>query len=250
MYIDLEKAKKEFLKYVSNFDKTLERIDLKKQHSLRVMKISNNLAKSMNLNEEDTEIATVIGLLHDIARFEQYTKYRTFSDLDSFDHGDYAVEILNKDMRKYVETDKYDDLIKIAIKNHNKFKIEDGLSERELFFSKLIRDADKLDILFLASTIIFSGREDEVNNSAINPNVLDTFFSKTQLKHEKSVKYTGFDDVLQFLTFIFDINFKESFKILKKEDYINKILNRFDLKDKETFEKVRNFANDFINENA
>lgn len=250
MYIDLERAKQEFLKYVSNYDETLDRIDLKKWHSLRVMKISNNLAKSMNLNEEDIEIATIIGLLHDIARFEQYTKYKTFSDLDSFDHGDYGVEILNKDMRKYVETDKYDDLIKIAIKNHNKFKIEDGLSQRELFFSKLIRDADKLDIIYLASIMFWEGKENEINNSIVNSSVLNTFLSKTQLKHQKGVKYTGFDDVINVLALIFDINFKESFKILKEEDYINKILSRFDLKDKETFDKVKKFANDFINENA
>lgn len=250
MYIDLEKAKEEFLKYVGTYDETLDKIDLKKWHSLRVMEISKNIAISMNLNKEDIEIATVIGLLHDIARFEQYTKYRTFSDLDSFDHGDYGVEILNKDIRKYVETDKYDNLIKIAIKNHNKFKIEDGLSDKELFFSKLIRDADKLDIIYLASIMFWEGKENEINNSIISNDVLNTFLSKTQIKHEKGIKYSGFDDVINVLALIFDINFKESFEILKNEDYINKILNRFALKDNETFEKVRKFANDFINENV
>lgn len=250
MYIDLDKAKKEFLKYVLNYDETLERINLKKLHSLRVMELSIKLATSMNLSKEDIEIAGAIGLLHDIARFEQYTKYRTFSDLDSFDHGDYGVEILNKDIRKYIETDKYDNLIKIAIKNHNKFKIEDGLSQRELFFSKLIRDADKLDIFYLASTAFWNDKYDEINNSIIDEALLNTFLNKEQIKHVKGVRYTGFNDIIQFLAFIFDINFKESFKVLKQEDYINKILNKLDLKDKENFEKVKNLANEFINENV
>lgn len=35
-----------------------------------------------------------------------------------------------------------------AIKNHNKYKIEDGLTSKEEFFAKLIRDADKIDILY------------------------------------------------------------------------------------------------------
>ena len=249
MYIDLEKAKEEFLKYVSNYDETLEKINLKKLHSLRVMELSIKLAKSMNLSKEDIEIAGAIGLLHDIARFEQYTKYRTFSDLDSFDHGDYGVEILNNDLRKYVENNKYDDLIKIAIKNHNKFKIENGLSDRELLFSKIIRDADKIDIFYIASTMFWNTNYDEINNSIIDDTVLSTFLNKEQLKHVKGVKYTGFNDIIQFIAFIFDINFKESFKILKEEDYINKILNKFDLKDKENFDKVKNLANEFINEN-
>ena len=247
MYIDLEKAKEEFLKYVSNYDESLYNIDLKKWHSIRVMEMSERIAKKMNLNEEDYEIASIIGLLHDIARFEQYTKYQTFSDLNSFDHGDYGVEILNKDLRKYVETDKYDELIKIAIKNHNKFKIEDGLSDRELFFSKLVRDADKIDILYEATFMFWNGEEDFVNNSTITPEIINTFLSKHQILHRKGFKLVGFDDVINVLAFIFDINFKESFEILKKEDYINKILNRFSLKDTEIFEKVKKLSNDYIN---
>lgn len=247
MYIDLEKAKEEFLKYVSNYDESLYNIDLKKWHSIRVMEMSERIAKKMNLSEEDYEIASIIGLLHDIARFEQYTKYQTFNDLNSFDHGDYGVEILNKDLRKYVETDKYDKLIKIAIKNHNKFAIENGLSERELFFSKLIRDADKLDILYEATFMFWNGEEDFINNSTITFEIINTFLNKHQIKHKKDIEINGFDDVINVIAFIFDINFKESFEILKQEDCINKILNRFNLKDTESFNKVKKLSNDYIN---
>ena len=250
MYIDLEKAKQQFFKYVKNYDETLYKIDLKKWHSLRVMELSKNIATAINLNEEDIEIAAIIGLLHDIARFEQYTRFKTFSDLDSFDHGDFGIEILNKDMRNYIETDKYDDLIKVAIRNHNKFKIEDGLSQRELLFSKLIRDADKIDIMFEALTMFWINNESEINNSIVDDNILNTFLSKKQLKHEKGKKYTGFNDVINFLSLIFDINFKQSFKILKEKDYINKILNRFSIKDKEAFEKVKKLANNYIEEHT
>ena len=71
-----------------------------------------------------------MGLLHDIARFEQYTRFQTFSDLKSIDHGDYGVEILkqNNYIRKFIDTDEYDNIIFKAIKNHNIFKIEDGLT--------------------------------------------------------------------------------------------------------------------------
>lgn len=63
------------------------------------MKISKRIAKGMKLTQEEIDIATLIGLLHDIARFEQYTKYHTFKDAESIDHGDLGAEILKKTLK-------------------------------------------------------------------------------------------------------------------------------------------------------
>ena len=94
--IDLEKAKTEFIKYVSNYDESIEEIKRKKEHSFRVMQLSTQIAQSLSLTQDGVELATLIGLLHDIARFEQYTKYKTFNDVDSIDHGDYGAKILQE----------------------------------------------------------------------------------------------------------------------------------------------------------
>ena len=247
MYIDIEKAKEEFFKYVNNFDTNEKMIDLKLNHSIRVMEISNNLARKMNLNEEDTEIATIIGLLHDIARFEQYTQYKTFRDVDSRDHGDWAIEILNKDIRKYVKTDKYDSLIKLAIKNHNKFEIEPNLNERELLFCKIIRDADKLDILYEATYAFWIGKTEQVNNSEINKNAYKSFCDHQLIKRVKGENYDDYNKVITTVAFIFDLNFKESFKILKEKDYINIILNKFNYKDSKIENNIKRIANEYIN---
>ena len=150
MKIDLEKAKKEFLKFTENYDLRNKDILRKQKHSLRVMEISKQISNELKLNEEEIQISALIGLLHDIARFEQRKLYETFHDTKSFDHGDYGEKILEKDIRKYIETNQYDKIIKTAVRNHNKFKIEDGLSEKENLFSKIIRDADKLDIFYEA----------------------------------------------------------------------------------------------------
>ncbi len=50
-------------------------------------------------------------------------------------------------IKNFIEDDKYDYIIKTAVLNHNKGKIDEGLSEKEMLFSKIIRDADKLDII-------------------------------------------------------------------------------------------------------
>ena len=245
MFIDLRKAKNEFLNYTSNYDKNNSKIDLKIWHSIRVMELSKLLGERMDLDEEDIEIATVIGLLHDLGRFDQITKHDTFNDFQSFDHGDYAVELLNNDMRNYVDTDKYDDLIKVAIKNHNKYKIEDGLTEKELLFSKLVRDADKVDILYQATYRYWEGKEEKINNSLIDQKILDEFFDKKQVEFEHEKTYNELAEVIMTIAFIFDINFKESFQVIKNENYINKILDRFNFKD---IDKIREFANNYIDE--
>lgn len=246
MYIDIEKAKEEFINYANKYDLTDPMIKLKLSHSLRVMEVSNELAKMMNLNEEDTEIATIIGLLHDIARFEQQTNYHTFRDSDSIDHGDLAFEILNKDIRKYVDNDKYDSLIKTAIKNHNKFEIEQDLNERELFFCKLIRDADKLDILYEATYEFWQNNRDEVNNSELNEHVYNSFKNHELVKRIKGENYDNINNVITVLAFIFDINFKESFEIIYNKNYINKIIDSFNYKDQDVQETIRTTANEYI----
>lgn len=253
MEINLNKAQKEFLKYTEQFDLKNENIKRKQLHSLRVMKISKEIATKIGLAENDIDLATLIGLLHDIARFEQYTQFQTFRDLESFDHGDYAIKILEKDIKKYIETPEYDDIIKVAIKNHNKYQIEEGLNDTELLFAKIVRDADKLDILYEAVEIFWNGIENEINSSKISENILVQFKNNKQIKREKNRSNVQIiDEVINVISFIFDINFKESLKILEKEDYINRILDRFNFEDKETkinIEEIRNIANRYVKNN-
>ena len=253
MYIDLEKARREFLNYAKTFDTSISHIDRKIWHSLRVMDASNKIAKMQNLNEENIEIATLIGLLHDIARFEQFTQFQTFSDLNSFDHGDYGAKLLFEDgmIKNYIDTDKYNNIIEKAIKNHNKFAIEEGLTQREEFFAKLIRDADKLDIIYESTYIFWKGEEDKILSSKIDEDVLEQFLNKKQIKREKGKKYLYINNIISVIAFIYDINYKETFELIHKNNYINRILDRYKFDNantKEEIEKVRKIANDYINE--
>ena len=66
MEIDIEKAKQEFIVYTEKYDLQNENIKRKQEHSLRVMQISEKLAKMLGLSKEEIQLATLIGLLHDI----------------------------------------------------------------------------------------------------------------------------------------------------------------------------------------
>lgn len=68
------------------------------------MGLAKLIASKSNFNKEDIELATIAGLLHDYARFEQWTKYHTHDDSKSVDHGDLAVKILFPDeIKKYID---------------------------------------------------------------------------------------------------------------------------------------------------
>ena len=245
--MNIEKAIEEFIKYTENYNLDGPRIEGKQKHSIRVMEISKEIAQGLRLTLEEIDIATLIGLLHDIARFEQYTQYHTFKDAQSIDHGDLGVEILNKDIRKYIETDKYDETIKLAVKNHNKYKIQEGLTQKQELFAKIIRDAEKIDILYESAEMFWKGRESEIEEATISEEVFEQISKNTQVKVE--TRKTPIDDVVSVIAFIFDINFKVSFEILKKENYINRILDRYDIKNIETkrkVENIRDIANQYI----
>ena len=95
--VDVNNAKRVFKEYVSNYNLQDGKIALKVAHILRVSELSKKIATSLNLSEEDIKLAELIGLLHDIGRFEQVRKYNTFIDKISINHGEYGVKILFED---------------------------------------------------------------------------------------------------------------------------------------------------------
>ena len=248
--IDIKKAEEEFKKYANSYDMSESHLYRKVTHTFRVEKLCEKIAISVEMNEEQINLAKLIGLLHDIARFEQYTKYKTFDDHKSIDHGDLGVEILEEDnyIRKYVETNKYDEIIKKAISNHNKYEISSNVNETEEVYCKIIRDADKLDIMYQATCESWKDKIKEINNQIISPKVLEQFISK-EIVNKKDVNY-DIDRLIIILAFIYDVNFKESYIQIKENKYIDKILDRFNFEKEETKEQIeliRKVANDYIN---
>lgn len=251
MKINIEKAKDEFIKYTEKYNLEDEDIKRKQQHSLRVMEISEYIAKDIKLDKEKIQLAKLIGLLHDIGRFQQYQSIGLGDNIKKFDHGDYGTKILFQDglIRKFLETDEFDEIIKKAIRNHNKFQIEQGLTSEESLFVKLIRDADKIDILYLATNVYYKKIENQVEESVLSDNIYNQFNKRTTIKREQHEKIEFVDYIISTIAFIYDINYKISYKIIKEKDYIDKILERYNFKDKKTAERIeilKNEANKYV----
>ncbi len=246
--IDLEQAKKEFINYTSQYDTSDPKIRMKICHSFRVMQISKNLAQKLNFTDEQIDVATIIGLLHDIGRFTQYTKCSTFKDHQSFDHGDEGVKVLEKNnyIRKYIENDNYDETIKKAIKNHNKYQLE--VNEEDAVFCKLIKDADKLDIFYEAKEMFWKQKHEIIKREDISQEVVNQIENKELIKNE--VKTSNVDHIIGVISFLYDIHFKATLEEIKKENYINDILDRFEYKEsvRQQINKIKEQADKYINE--
>jgi len=233
-----------FDEYVFKYDMNNKDVKYKYYHSYRVMEVMKLLSEKLNLSTKDIQLAKVIGLLHDIGRFEQNKLYNNFKDT-TFDHGNYGVKVLKEsNILEEFEIDKEDyEVVYKAIDNHNQFKINSGLNERELLFSKLIRDADKLDILYALGNKEIKEKLKQ-DDCEITKQLQEDFFSNKigNLKDRKSYN----DHLVITFCFIYDINFKETYEIIKENKYYEKIYERINRKD--IFEKYLNHINKYIKE--
>lgn len=234
--IDILEAKKIFKEYVSNYNPNDEQVKIKIAHIERTSQIARKTAESLNLGKEDIDLAELIGLLHDIGRFEQIKRYHTFLDKDSINHGEFGVHVLFEEglIRKFLKEDIYDKIIKKAILNHNKSNIEEGLNERELLHAKLIRDSDKTDI-FYAITIgdkksIWG--KDDISDEIISDEIYREFVEDKVINY-KNIR-NGADLLVAHFAYVFDFNFPYVLKNLKENKYLDTLYKRFEFKDEKT----------------
>lgn len=282
MTIDRKKVKNVFKKYIDNYDTSDDKIKLKVDHTYRVAALSERIASSLGLGDDDTNLAWLIGMLHDIGRFEQLKNYGTFSDAESIDHAHYGVELLFEDglIEKFAsENDTKDlkgtkdlketavkseneeketkeiselDILRTAICNHSAYRVEEGLTDRVKMFCNIIRDADKIDILKVnydvTLEVIYDVTTEELKNSGVTDEVMKAFMEHHAVL--RSLKKTPIDNLVGHAALVFELIYNESFKIVKEQGYIEKMLSYVsDNQDTvKKFEIMRNDMNKFLAE--
>lgn len=251
--INIENVKRVFREYIKNYDLNDGKIALKVAHILRVSSISKKIAMSLNLSKEDVELAELIGLLHDIGRFEQVKQFNTFVDTDSINHGEYGVKILFEDnlIEKFNIEEKYYKTIKIAILNHNKSRIEEGLTQKELLHSKIIRDSDKIDIFYVLLTDSIENTYGclSLKQETFSDEIIREFKEDHMIDYKKRKTYG--DRWISHITYVFDFYYKNSYILIKENDYINKLLLKAEFENAETLKTANelvDIANKYIDE--
>ncbi len=203
---------------------------LKEQHTFNVCKNIIEIAKGLSSDENSILLAEAVALFHDIGRFPQYARYRTFRDNISVNHGLLGAETLvENNLLKSLPASEQEIIIK-SVKFHNAFSVPKSGRGEILFFIKLVRDADKLDIwrVFLE---YYEGA-DENKASAVSLGLPDqpgyTEEVLASLYKKKIVTLSSLKTLNDFkllqLSWIFDLNFKPSFDLLSDRRYIDKII--------------------------
>ena len=147
---DLHQLQQWFDRYVATFEdldpEGLRNIRLKQDHTRQVVSCMEALAAGEGLNETDTLLATAVALLHDVGRFPQYRRWRTFRDSESDNHARLSVEVIRSEALLDHLPAEERLLIEEAVRFHNLLELPDQISSPTDRFIRLIRDADKLDI--------------------------------------------------------------------------------------------------------
>ncbi len=254
--IDIEHAKKEFDKYLMDFDLENPKILLKKVHTYGVVKAADYICTREALDPEDKDLALLIALLHDIGRFEQLKAYNSYDD-NRFDHAGFGVKLLFEEgkIKDFISCREYDEMIRQAIAFHSMYSLPEIRDSKILLHCKIIRDADKLDNYRVKSVdsleAHFDLPKETIQKEKVSENVLQAVRDYRCVRREE--RTTHLDMWVSYLAFIFDLNFPSSFRFIQEHDYINRCIDRMDYhgqSTREAMEEVRRICLDYVQEKA
>ena len=245
-----------FDEYVNTFDmqdKDLSvNISLKREHTLRVCKEIDYIGKGLGLNENELIMALVLALFHDIGRFEQYRRFRTFVDGQSVNHAEFGVKILKENKVLDMLDQATADFILKVISYHNRSYLPDEETPECLFFSRLLRDADKLDIWYVL-TSYYSRTDGEKNRAieldlpdtpGISPSVYEGLMEHNVINHTQVRSLNDFK-MLQ-AAWVFDVNFMPTFHRLHEKKYLDMI--RTSLPSSQQIDNIFSMIQTFLDE--
>lgn len=233
---ELDCLKTWFTTYVISFadvDGSLHNTHLvKREHTLRVVSNCRTIANDLDWDPGQVAAAEALGLLHDVGRFPQFQQYRTLVDSTSVDHGKLGCKIVNDlALLSSSETAERNDIM-CAICHHNKRDLPLEAGPGALALLKLVRDADKLDIIRTLNELLrtdgFSRYPELLLNvdqhGPANPSLIDDIASRRSGSYAK-VKSLA-DMQLMQLSWIYDLNYAPTFRLLISRGLLDAIKER------------------------
>jgi hypothetical protein len=223
-----------FADYCATFslptDADQRNIAIKQEHTRHVCLNAVRIAEDLGLIAPEARLAEAIALFHDVGRFSQYQQYRTFDDSISVNHAVLGTKVLlDHSVLESLPKDEQGIIVR-SVTLHNVFTLPEGLDGKSLLFARLIRDADKLDIL---RVVIEYFEQDEGSRAeavalglpdvpeGYSPNVLACLVRGEMAKKDALTTLNDFK-LLQ-LAWLYDLNFTCSLRMVVARDYIRKI---------------------------
>ena len=230
-FLSREKARQAFEDYVGEYDCKDAKVKLKILHTYRVADLCDKYARELGWSEEEVDLVWLIGLLHDIGRFEQIKNYGTFRDDLSEDHAALGVKELKKNnlLHCFIDCEDHDDLILEAIGYHNVYELPPSASK----YARLLRDADKTDIFHVRLSEQVGDylglQSGDVEDCRVSEAVMEDFRNHSCILSSK--RATPLDLCVSPLAFVFGIYEKPALRYIEEHDYIHRLASQIDSKD-------------------
>lgn len=228
-----EKLENWFQEYVRPFletDPEGERnILLKVEHTRRVCGMMDLLTAGEKLSPDVRCLAGAVALLHDVGRFPQYRRWRTFRDSQSDNHARLAVEVIRQE-RLLDELPREERLlIEEAVRFHNLLSVPSRLTSPTDLFLRLIRDADKLDIWRVFLDLFAAPAHERASAALLGLPERATVSAAcvSELARGGIIRLDAVECVhdykLLLISWCFDLNFTTSHRLLQRFDYLARL---------------------------
>lgn len=235
-----------FEQYVKQFDMNNMNIKLKYFHSLKTMELSREIAASLGIfSEEEIVVCELIGLFHDIGSFDKNPEFHIIND-NFEDYANKTLEILftNGLIRKITNDTKYDGIIKFAIYSLNKVGYPNNLDKKIISFCDVLKDSHKIDFFRLVINYPYLDTRIDSYPSAMVYNDFKLF----RTIYDKLTENNA-DEILLVLSNVFSLNFRYSYYLCKRENYISKLIGSLSYSEKmieKFFGSLENVLNVYI----
>ncbi|MBO4899092.1 MAG: HD domain-containing protein [Lachnospiraceae bacterium] len=249
--IDRDTVKQAFASYSDKYDSSDPKIKLKIDHTYRVASLCDRIAKTVPGTNEasaqtvpdpdgtsgmtdtpfvDHDLAWLSGMLHDVGRFEQVRRFGTFSDAQSVDHAAFGADLLFKEglVDSFGSFDpEQKEILETAIRNHNRFRIDEGLPENIKAYCNILRDADKIDIFRVNIDTpleeIYNVSSEELARSSVSDAVKQGFIEGHAIL--RSARKTSVDILVGHISLVYELVYPVSVEIAKEQGYIHRMLD-------------------------
>ena len=206
-----------------------QNLTLKEEHTRHVCDNMTAIARDLSLDEGSVTLAEAVALFHDVGRFPQYQKYRTFRDSVSVNHAALGAKVLLENNVLGSVLQREQDLIIRAVTLHNVFAVPEGPDPDMLRFLKMVRDADKLDIWRVA--LEYYAQSEAERASAVGLDLPDTADYSPEIlaavRRKEMVQMATLKTLNDFkllqLAWIFDLNFPASVRMVAERRYIDRM---------------------------
>lgn len=246
MEINRERVKEVFREYTNGYDVADEKVKLKIGHTYRVAELCERIVRGEMqagggpVTDADADLAWLLGMLHDVGRFEQLRRYHTFIDAESVEHAQLGADILFSGknvhtevgqalpgIRDFVVADDEDALIETAVRVHSDYRIPVELPERTKILCNVLRDADKIDILRVNVETpleeIYNTTTEALRVSKVSEAVMKSFFEHHAVL--RNVKQTPVDHVAGHISLVYELVYGTSLRIVKEQGYLERLLH-------------------------